>query len=276
MNLPDIAEKWANIRAASPAFFDMGLSIANAFLILVMGIFVARTLRKKFRKSSFGGHRIDATLRPVMGSIIFYLVLALTLYAFLTKLGIPATALLAVFGSAGLAIGLALKDTLSNIAAGFMLIFLRPLEVGDFVETSNFSGSVKEIGLFSTTLINSDGLYIYVPNGQVWNNRLQNYGRHKARRFSINISVGYDTDLKAAQKIMLGVLSKTPNVLNEPAEPQCYVTDFGEYAIAMTARCWLPASDWSAATSDIRIALKEALDTAKIEIPYPQRVVIQK
>ena len=115
----------------------------------------------------------------------------MSIYAFLTKLGIPATSLLAVFGAMGLAVGLALKDTLSNIASGVMLLFLRPLQVGDFVYTDGYSCIVEENGLFATTLKNIEGIYIYVPNSEVWSNRLQNYTRHSEREFRETIGVGY-------------------------------------------------------------------------------------
>lgn len=271
-----LTEQWNAAYENFPQLLNVGLSIAAALAIFIVGVIAARWFRKRLRRSTFGGDNIDATLRPVIASIVFYFVLGLTLYAVLTRLGVQGSALLTIFASTGLAIGLAFRDALSNIAAGTMLLFLRPLQVGESVSAPNFSGTVQEIGLFSTTLKTSDGLYIYVPNGQVWNNRLQNNARHTERRLSLKIGVGFDSDLDAVTEVMLGVLRETPNVKSSPAAPQVYVTDFGESAITMTAQCWLPGANWMANTSDVRLRMKRALDAAGIEIPYPHRVMVTK
>lgn len=276
MNLDEIVAKWVQAQEKFPEIVAFILTLIAALLILISGFIVARWARKRFRRSTLGGSRIDATLRPVIASLIFYFIIAFTLYAFLTKIGVPSTALLAVFGSAGLAIGLALKDALGNIAAGVMLLVLRPLQVGEFVETANFAGTIVEIGLFSTTLNNADGLYVFVPNGAMWNNRLTNFGRHRRRRLTVDIGVGYDTDLKAAQALILEVLSAQSGVITVPTPPDCLVTRFGDSAIYISARCWLPADNWLMRASNVRIDIKQALDDAKIEIPFPQRVLTNK
>lgn len=269
MALDDKKELWLSLREDFPKLLDFTLSLAAALCILFAGMIVARWARKRFRKSTFGGQQIDATLRPVIASVIFYIILSATLYAVLTKIGVPATALLAIFGSAGLAIGLALKDTLGNIASGVMLLTLRPLQVGEYVETMNFAGTIIEIGLFSTTLKTADGLYTYVPNSAVWNNRLTNYGRHSQRRLTVNIGVAYRTNLTEAQDILLEVLKSAADVLDTPAPPQCFVTEFGDCAITLSCRCWIPSDNWQGRSSVIRRDLKTALDRAKIDIPYP-------
>lgn len=267
---------WKLAREEFPQVLSFTLTFIAALSILIVGIIVARWLRKRFLKSRLGGDRISATLRPVLASVIFYFIIAFTLYAFLTKIGVPSSALLAVFGSAGLAVGLALKDTLGNIASGVMLLMLHPLKIGEFVDTPNYAGTVQEIGLFSTTLKNLEGLYIYVPNGQVWNNRLQNFARHTERKLMIDIGVGYDTDLDKAREILLGVLADTAGVKDMPTPPEVYVMGFGDSAINMSARCWLPADNWLGRASDVRMRIKKALDEAKIEIPFPQRVITTK
>lgn len=256
-----------------PTLVAFTLTIIAALTILIVGIFVARSSRKILRKPSFAGGRLDPTLRPVIASVVFYVIIAMTLYAFLTKLGVPSNALLAVFGSAGLAIGLALKDTLSNIAAGVMMLTLRPLKVGEFIDTPQAAGTVDEIGLFATTLKNTEGIYIYVPNGQMWNSRVQNFGRHTQRKLTVDIGVAYDTDLAKAKVLLLDVMRNNPNVINTPTEPECYVMTMGESSVVISSRCWLPAPNWLAQASDMRIALKEALDKDGIEIPFPQHVV---
>ena len=263
-------------RDQTPIIFDLTLNVISAFAILILAWIVARILRRNIRKPTFGPDNLDKTLRPVIASAVFYVIIAMAIYAFLSKLGVPANSLLAVFGAAGLAIGLALKDTLSNIASGVMLLVLRPLSMGEYVDTSSYAGSVKEIGLFATTLINSEGMYVYVPNSEVWRNRLENYSRHTERKFIESIGVGYDSDLQKTKQLLLDVMKAAPDMMNEPSPPECYVTEFSENAIIVSCRCWLPSDEWMLRTSNLRIAIKEALDKEGIDIPFPQRVVTTK
>lgn len=263
-------------REEAPRLLDFGIDIIAAFTILIVAWFIARGLRHKIRKPNFGPDNLDITLRPVIASAVFYIIIAMALYAFLTKLGVPANSLLAIFGAAGLAIALALRDTLSNIAAGVMLLILRPLQIGDFVDTSSYAGSVQEIGLFATTLKNSEGIFIYVPNREVWRNRIQNFSRHSERKFIETIGVGYDSDLARVKALLIEVMENTPDMMMTPSAPECYVASFGDSAITMSCRCWLPADEWMLRTSNLRIAIKEALDKEGIDIPFPQRVVTTK
>lgn len=263
-------------REQTPHLLDIGLNFSAALVILILGWMIAGFLRRKIRKPNFGPDNLDTTLRPVIASAVFYLIIATTLYAFLAKLGIPPASLLAVFGAAGLAIGLALKDTLSNIASGVMLLVLRPLQIGEYVETSNYAGTVVEIGLFATTLKNSEGIFVYVPNREVWSNRLQNYSRHSERKFVETIGIGYDSDLQKTKALLLEVMQTTPDIMNHPTPPECYIMNFGDSAITVSCRCWLPADNWLLRASNLRIAIKSALDKEGIDIPFPQRVVTTK
>jgi len=279
--MEELSKLWTEASAQFPLLLNAIMTIAAAFAILIIGWILARWIKRRITKIRLGRHEVDATLRPVLASLVFYVIMAMTLYAFLIKLGVPATSLLAIFGAAGLAIGLALKDTLSNIAAGVMLIVLRPLDVGNFIDTGSVSGTVQEVGLFSTTLKTADGVYIYIPNGQVWTNRIQNFGRHIVRKAIIDIGVGYDTDLEKAKALLLETLENTPDLVSfengaAPSAPEVYVMSFGDSAINFSCRCWLPAHDWFRRTSDLRIQIKSVLDEAKIDIPFPQRVVTIK
>jgi len=271
-----ITEQWAHARQKFPELLNFAMNVAAAIIILCIGMMIARWLRKRLLNSKMTSNHVDATLRPVIATSIFYIIIAITIYAFLTKLGVPSTSLLAIFGAAGLGIALALKDTLSNIAAGVMLLFLRPLKIGEFVDTTSYAGTVQEIGLFATTLKNLEGLYIYVPNSEVWRNRLQNFDRHTERKFMETIGVGYGSNLKKTQEIVLGILNNVADVKQLPTPPECYVMNFGDSAITLSCRCWIPADNWLARTSEIRIAIKSAFDKEGIEIPFPQRVVTTK
>lgn len=274
--MEEVNSLFSKLSANAPFIIEISLNITAALFILIIGWVFAKIVRKRLRNPGFGPKNFDQTLRPVVASGVFYVIMGMSIYAFLTKLGVPATSLLAVFGAMGLAVGLALKDTLSNIASGVMLLFLRPLQVGDFVDTNSYSGSVQEIGLFATTLKNIEGIYIYVPNSEVWSNRLQNYTRHTERQFRETVGVGYDSDLKETQKILLKVLKSTPGVKKGALKPECYITGFGDSAIMISCRCWIPADKWMGRTSNIRVEIKEALDKSNIEMPFPQRVLHKK
>lgn len=274
--MDQVIEHWEQFRESFPVLKVFLTNTLAALGIFLLGVFIARWLRKKIRGAAFGTDHVDVTLRPVMASAVFYVIIAITIYASLRRLGVEATGLLAVFGAAGLAIGLALKDTLGNIAAGFMLLILRPLNVGEFIDTPSASGTVQEVGLFSTTLKNIEGLFIFVPNGQIWSNRIQNFGRHTERKLVINIGVGYDTDLEKAKALLIETMSSQIATLELPEPPVVFVTEFADSAIILSARCWLPAADWMLNASNMRIAVKKSLDSAGIDIPFPQRVITNR
>lgn len=252
--------------------------VVSALLILILGWLLARIIRRLINGVRLPGASDAATqtVRPVLATVGSYIIILFAIYAALTKLGVPTGGLLAAFGGAALAIGLALQGTLSNIASGVMLLILHPIRVGEYVETPSSNGTIIRIGLFATTMKNLEGLTIYVPNSEIWKSRIQNYARHETRKLFVDIGVAYDTDLRKAQQLILGVMSSDERVLSEPTPPECHVMSFGDSAINLSCRCWLPASDWLLNSSDIRIALKSALDDAKIEIPFPQRVVTTK
>lgn len=251
------------------------MAIIPAIIIFVVGVIIARSLRKRLKRSKFGGRHVDETLRPVIASFIFYAIMATTLYAVLIKLGIPATSLITIFGAAGIAVALALKDTLSNIAAGFMLLFLRPLSVGETVEMEGTIGTVEEIDLFSTTLNTPDGLFLYIPNGIIWNNRIQNFSRHASRRATLNIRVGFENDLEAVQALLLSILNKTPDILTDPASPKVFVTSFENTAVHLSCRCWLPRENWAQRVNDLHIEIKRAMDMADINMVIPAVILPQ-
>lgn len=271
-------EYWTLMREQFPFLLSLSLNLISALLIFIVGIIVGRWVQKRIRKSTVGGAHLDATLKPVIASVFFYLIVAMTLYAVLIKLGVPPTSLIAVFGGAALAIGLALKDTLSNIASGLMLLFLRPLKVGEYVDIGGTFGTVVEIGLFATTLKTPEGIYQYVPNSKVWDGRIQNFGRHTIRQLRMDIGVSYDSDLRHAQIVMLDVLSAAKDRIVEeaPTPPEAFVMNFGDSSVNYNCRVWLPGDNWFSRTSEIRIELFEALGKANIEIPFPQRVVTMK
>ncbi len=215
--------------------------------------------------------RISNTLAPVAGSTVRYAGIVLTLVIALGQIGVETTSLIAVLGAAGLAIGLALQGTLANVAAGVMLLLLRPFEAGDWIETAGISGIAQEIGLFTTRIDTFDNVSISVPNSNIWSSTVINHARHKNRRLDLDIGIGYDSDLDKAEKALLS-LCDDPRIHAEPT-PVFLVTGYGDSAINVRLRLWADYDDLFALNWDLNRRLKPVLDNYGIEIPFPQRVV---
>lgn len=273
-----LIEYWKLAQEEFPFILSLSGNLLSGLLIFIVGLMVGGWVRKRIQKSKIGGSHLDATLKPVLATAIFYVIVAMTLYAVLIKIGIPPSSLIAVFGAAGLAIGLALKDTLANVASGLMLLFLRPIKVGEFADLPNASGTISEIGLFSTTLKTPEGIYQFIPNSKVWDGRIQNFGRHQIRQFRLDIGVSYETNLRQAQSVMLEALRGAKDRIADasPTGPEALVMSFGDSSVNFNCRVWLPGDNWFARTSELRIEIFEALGKANIEIPFPQRVVTMK
>lgn len=249
----------------------------TALMILLVGWILAKWAKRLVRiaLSKMDTDKVDVTLKPLMVKLTQTIILLIALLMALSFVGVPITSLVAVLAAAGLAIALALQGTLSNIASGVMLLLLRPFNVNETIDTPSVTGKVTEIGLFTTNLKTADGLFVSVPNSQLWSNRIQNVDRFPVRRININVGVAYDSDLDDVCKILVDTMSAHSAVLSEPAIPEVLVEEFADSSINLLARCWLPKTNWRADASSIRIAVKKALDEANIEIPFPQRVLHQ-
>ncbi len=261
-------EFFERIVALFPSLITFAGNLIAGLAIFILGVFVGRWARRRIRNSELGMQHLDATLKPVLASAIFYAILAMTLYAVLIKIGVPPSSLIAAFATAGLAIALSLRDTLSNIAAGIMLLVLRPLAVGEYVCLGGDAGTVAEVGLFATTLKTAEGLFIYIPNSNVWDTRIENFGRHSIRKFTFDIGVGYETDLPTAQSVILYTLKAAPTFVHDASSgPEAFITTFNPHAITISCRVWLQNEGWSEQTSDLRIRIFEALKAAGINVP---------
>jgi small conductance mechanosensitive channel len=245
---------------------------ATAAIVLAVGVFVAGWAGRLVSGLAGRTPQIDATVRPILGTVVRYAILILFLVAALGQLGVQTASLLAVLGAAGLAIGLALQGTLQNIAAGIMLIYLRPFRIGDFVETASLAGIVRSVGLFVTELETFDGLYVFAPNSEIWNKTLKNHSRNPRRLMTIQIGIAYGADPAAARRVLLEMAAADPRVLTDPA-PYVYVETYGDSAVVVTFRAWAPTSIfWDVQRTMIEEA-KRRLEAAGIEIPFPQRIV---
>ncbi len=201
-----------------------------------------------------------------------YSVVAVTLIAVLHRFGVETTSLIAVVGAAGLAIGLAIQGTLSNVAAGAMLLMLRPFRIGDFIEANGQGGTVREIGLFTTLMVSPDLIFVSIPNSQIFNGTIINYSREPIRRINFTVGIDYSDDIDAAQTIILGVLDADLRVLSDP-KPMAPVGGLGASSVDIIVRCWVRTPDYWEALFALQKAVKLALDAGGITIPFPQHVV---
>ena len=238
---------------------------------IIIGFWLSSKAASIVRKQMSTLQRVDKTLAPILASIIRYAGFILTLVVALGQFGVQTTSIIAVLGAAGLAIGLALQGTLSNVASGIMLLLLRPFSVGDWIETNSISGTVQEIGLFATQIDTFDNIYITVPNSSIWSATIINNSRHHIRRMDLDIGIGYNSDLNEVEKALI-TLTKDKRILSDP-EPQFLVVDYADSAILVRLRLYAQYDDFFALNWDLKRRLKPLLDAHNIEIPFPQRVV---
>ncbi|OUS13371.1 mechanosensitive ion channel protein MscS [Rhodospirillales bacterium 47_12_T64] len=258
------------IEQLSQTALDFTLEILAALAILIIGRFIAKRISGYVEKMLANSDKVDRTLQPVIVKITRYAIMIFVIVAVLAQFGVETTSLIAVLGAAGLAIGLALQGTMQNIAAGFMLLFLRPFKIGEFVDADGISGTVDEISLFVTHMTTIDGLYLVVPNSKLWSATVTNFSRNTKRRTDLAIGIGYGDDIEKAEKVVLAVLSGDARLHKDPT-PLVLVTGLGESSVDLNVRYWTDSSDYWPALSDNRRAIKEAFDKEGISIPFPQR-----
>lgn len=262
-------EVWGLVVALVTSY---GLSVVGAVIILIAGFVIAGWVRGSVDKALGKMKKVDETLRSFFSSLAYYAVVVFTVIAVLSQFGVQTTSLIAVVGAAGLAIGLAMQGTLSNVAAGVMLLLFRPFKVGDYIEGGGLAGTVKGISLFVTELATPDNVQIIAPNAQLWGSPIKNYSFHPTRRVDIVIGIAYEDDIDKALTAIVEECRKDSRVLAEP-EPMAAVTDLGDSSVNFTVRVWCNAADFWALKFDLTKNLKNRMDGENISIPYPQRTV---
>lgn len=258
------------METAKIMILGFGFDIVAALVILIVGWTFAGWLRRVVFNSLNKTPRIDDTLTPILSNLARYAVLVIVIVAVLDRFGVETTSIIAVLGAAGLAIGLALQGTLSNIAAGVMLLMLRPFSVGEFVDAGGVAGTVEEIGLFTTKFKTAAGIFVVAPNSSLWNSVITNFSRNPVRRIDLVIGVGYDDDLKDAVQEMETLMKEDARVLKDP-ESAVFVTELGADSVNMTLRCWVNSADYWGTLTDLTRDAKLRLDEKGFSIPYPQR-----
>ena len=251
---------------------DYGVEVLGAVAILVAGIFVAGWARRSVLRVLNRAAKVDETLKPVIASLVRYAILVFVLIAVLAQFGVQTTSIIALLGAAGLAIGLALQGTMQNIAAGIMLLFLRPFRVGDYIDAEGLAGTVEEIRLFTTLLRTYQGIYLEAPNAQLWNRAILNYSRVEARRLDIVVGISYSDDIDKALAALLELMTSDSRVNAEP-EAQVMVKELGDSSVNINLRCWADPGDYWSLLFDLNKSVKQRLDAEGISIPFPQRDV---
>ena len=244
-------------------------NLVAAIVILIAGYWLSGWLARQVGHVVDDLEHFEPTLRAILTQLVRYAIFVIALVAALSQLGIQTTSILAALGAAGLAIGLALQGTLANVAAGVMLLWLRPFRVGDYIDANGIAGTVKEVRLFATELHSWDGIYQFVPNSELWNTRLVNYSRLPTRLVEVKYGISYGDDVATAKRVLLDLAKSDERVMKDP-EPQIFVSMLGDNAVEIALRIWAARTDYWSTLRDLNEKGKQALEGAGFTIPFPQ------
>jgi len=261
-----------NIETSTDAIAKFGAEylwqIAGALLIFVIGKWFARKLTVVLGKL-LARQQVDETLIRFLDNIVYYALLVVVIMAAVDRLGVDTTSFLAIFGAAGLAIGLALKDSLGNIASGVMLVFFRPFRIGDAVTAGGVTGKIESISVFNTVFLTFDNQRMIVPNGQITNGVITNINANFTRRIDLVFGISYGDNILTAKAIFKNVLATDPRILEDPV-PQIVVSELANSSVNFFVRPWVKTEDYWSVRYDMIEKIKLALDEAGISIPFPQ------
>lgn len=263
-------------KAASEMFtsgLDYTLSLATAIALLIAGFIIAGWVSRTIRRRLEAIDKFDRTLIPILSQIARYAILVFTGILVLAEFGVQTTSIIAVLGAAGLAIGLALQGTLQNVAAGLMLLMLRPFRVGDTIDAAGVMGTVDEIGMFMTRMRTAQGIFVAVPNSSIWSGTIFNYSLHPRRRLDMMIGISYDDDIDKARALILELAKADERVSSDP-EPVVLVKGLGDSSVDLQLRAWIRRQDFWDVNFELTRAVKYKLDEAGISIPYPHRQIV--
>nr|WP_028292064.1 mechanosensitive ion channel domain-containing protein [Oceanobacter kriegii] len=255
-------EIWANY------LLPWGTQIVMALVVFFVGRLLARLILKGVT-GAMGRAKVDPILTNFISTVLGSLLLVLVIVISLSQLGLETASLITLLGAAGLAVGLALKDSLSHFAAGVMLILFRPFKVGDYVEVDGVAGSVDKITIFSTRLKTPDNRVVTVPNSNVFGNTMTNYSEEATRRLDLVVGISYGSDLLKAKRLLQEMLAADERVLKDP-EYRVAVNELADSSVNFIVRPWVKASDYWALKWDLTEKVKLKFDEEGIEIPFPQ------
>ncbi len=254
-----------------PMLLPWTIKILAAAAIFVAGRWVARLLTRAIRRlMSKGG--VDPSLTGFLSNLAYAALLAFVIIAALDTLGFETTSLIAIFGAAGLAVGLALQGSLSNFAAGVMLMVFKPFKSGDFIDAAGVSGTIEQVRVFNTIMRTGDNREITIPNKRILDDNIINYSARDTRRIDLVIGISYDDDIGAAKSLIDKVLAEEGRVLSDPA-PVVMVLELADSSVNFAVRPWVATADYWPTRGDLMHKIKTALEAAGLSIPYPQRDV---
>lgn len=255
------------------AFEQIALNLLLSLVILVVGWWLSSFAGRTVERLAKRAPHIDPTVVPIAQSVVVWAIRIFVVIAVLARFGVQTASIIAILGAAGLAIGLALQGTLQNIAAGIMLLILRPLRAGEFVSVvGKGDGTVHEVGLFVSTFVQVDGIYFTLPNSLIWGNPIINYSRNKTRRLDIEVGVRYGDDLDQAISILSQLLNARSDVLQDPA-PQVMAMGYKESVVSVNIRAWANVEDYWTLRFDLHKEVLKALQAAGFHTPIPARQV---
>jgi small conductance mechanosensitive channel len=248
------------------------LNIAMAIVIFVIGKWVARKVADIAFKLMMKNSKIDETLAKFLDDIIYYILVVMVVLTALKQLGVDTTSFFAILGAAGLAIGLALKDSLGNFASGVMIILFRPFKVGDFINAAGVSGTVEEVTIFNTILKTGDNQKLIVPNGSITGGTITNVNAKPERRVDLVVGIGYDDDIKKAKEVLTNIIEADERVLKDKGITVA-VSELADSSVNFVVRAWVNTPDYWAVKFDLTENIKLTFDKEGISIPYPQQDV---
>lgn len=243
-------------------------NVIGSILIFFVGKWLARKVMILLNKL-LTRQQIDETLVRFLDNIAYYALMVVVIMAAADALGVDTTSFLAIFGAAGLAVGLALKDSLGNFASGVMLVFFRPFKIGDFVTAGGVSGKIESISIFNTSFLTPDNQRMIVPNGQITANVITNVNANPTRRLDMIFGISYDDNILTAKAIFKNIMEADSRILSEPA-PQIVVSELADSSVNFFVRPWVKTEDYWDVKFELTEKIKIALDDAGISIPYPQ------
>ena len=265
--------KKLDINQYLPAALDWATNILLALIILIVGFWVAGKVYRAIVEIANRHEQLDDTLFRFFGSLARYTILAFVGIAVLNRFGVQTASIIALLGAAGLAVGLALQGTLTNLAAGVMLLIFRPYKVDDFIDVAGKFGKVREIDMFTTVLQTFDNQQIIIPNGKIWGDQIVNHSHHIIRGVDMRFGIAYGESIDDARKVIVKVLEDHPHIVNEPA-PFVEVETLNSSSVDFLVRPFCEGQHYFDIRYSIPEQIKKALDAANIEIPFPHRKVI--
>ncbi len=263
---------WAGmLDVAQTRGLEFLLKAIVAVVIFYVGRLIARIVSGSLRKV-MQKREIDKILETFLCNLVYWLVMAFTIIAAINQIGIQTTSLIAVMGAAGLAVGLALQGSLSNFAAGVLIVLFRPYRVGDWIEAAGIAGTVLQVQILTTVLKTGDNKQIVVPNGQIMNSVITNYSANETRRIDLVVGVGYSDDLDKVRESIQGLIDADERILDDPP---CViaVSELADSSVNFVVRPWVNTADYWSVRFDLTEAIKKKFDEQGISIPFPQRDV---